>query len=77
MNAKKARQLAKKVNIHNEASQYADIKSKIENEANDGKYETFYYQSLLKDVEEKLIEEGFNIRYLPDRMNETIIKITW
>ena len=77
MNAKEARDTAYRTNIESVHSQYADIQLKIENEANDGKYELFYYQTLIKDVHEKLVEEGFNVYESEGRMNDTLIKISW
>ena len=76
MNAKEARATAGKANTDNENAQYAHIKAEIENKANDGKYETFYHQTLMKNVHEKLVEEGFTVHSYDSR-NDILMKISW
>jgi len=76
MNAQEAKLKAHRVNVDTTNSQYSDIQARISKAVKEGKYETFMYESIIKDVKEKLEFEGYEITDNFTR-NETTITISW
>lgn len=77
MNAHEARRKATIVKTKEIDSQYADIKHRIDLAVADGKYETYFYESLIKDVKLKLQVEGYKVCDYSGGMNETNTTISW
>lgn len=76
MNAQEARDAAFQYNVTAATSQYTQIMAKIEQEAKRGNYVCYYYESLRKDVLDKLNADGFGVRDYSYK-NETKIIISW
>ena len=76
MNAQEAKLKAHRVNVDTANSQYSIIQDKISKAVEKGEYRTFMYESIKKDVKEKLEFEGYEITDNFTR-NETTITISW
>ena len=78
MNAKEAKELAYKVNTNKNDSEYAKIKTLIENAAKKGKYSISYNKMVNSDVKKKLKEEGYKVEYFPgDYRSDAWGTINW
>ncbi len=78
MNAHEAREKAKAFNTNATNSQYADIKAVINEQVGKGKYECKNYNSLRKDVKDKLEAERYKINQFNGGQRDGItVTITW
>ena len=77
MNAQEAKLKAHRVNVDTTNSQYSEIQARISKAVKEGKYETFIYESIIKDVKEKLESEGYHVSENENFRNETTITISW
>lgn len=76
MKAIEAREKALEINTNEINSQYADVIQHIETYVNKGEYQMCYYKSMKKDVQDKLIEDGY-IVVQENNMNESFTRISW
>jgi hypothetical protein len=77
MNAKEAKQKALTVNTETENSQYAKIILMISYAVSRGEYEMWFYENIKEDVNNKLIEKGYDVGKTQFERNETLTKIKW
>lgn len=76
MDAKKAREIADGYNKDFVDKQYFDIINTVSEECKKGSYEFYYKGSVKPFVAQKLISEGYKLKYESHR-NETTTKISW
>lgn len=77
MNAQEAKLRAHRVNVDAANSQYSIIQDKISKAVMKGEYRTFMYESIKKDVKEKLESEGYHVSDNENFRNETTVRISW
>jgi hypothetical protein len=77
MKASEARNRALQVNTDSKNSQFAKIILEIEHAVSQGKYEIWFYDTILDDVRKKLTEFGYLVAETQFERNETMTKITW
>lgn len=76
MNAKEARALATGLNSERSMHQYKEVMAEISKAVKDGKFKISIYSNLDSQVEFKLKQDEYDIKYTNDR-NETLTIISW
>ncbi len=76
MNAKEARDAAQKQLDMMIWEELTEVRNEIKTAIATGKFEAFYFQSLLPQSLQKLKDDGYIVTEIPER-NETHYKITW
>ena len=78
MNARTAREKAKEVNLNKNQGQLSVIIQKINSAVSKGEYETYFQESIRKDVKDYLESEGYTVKDNTDpRDYQTAYRITW
>lgn len=77
MNAKEAREKATSFTEGINASQYKDVKKRIEEAVYRGNLSCTYYKSLNDTVIEKLRSEGYQVDTYFDQIDGSSISISW
>jgi len=77
MNAKEARQKALAIDHGKVSEQYEAIKAEIELAVYEGKFQAYYYSSILPGVKTALEGEGFQVDSFWDQKEGTTITISW
>ena len=77
MNAKKAREKTLQITGDKERKQFGEIKTKITEAVNKGKFQCFFYDSLIASVKTQLELEGFKVESYNNPRNEILVTISW
>jgi len=77
MTAQEAREKSKRNNLVEQGSQYLEIQDLINKATTKGLYEIWYYKVLIKDVRDKLKEEGFVVSDTQFERDGPMTKIVW
>jgi len=77
MTAQEARAKAQQVNTDQSSGQMFKINTLISNAVSKGEYSIWFYETMHKDVKDKLIEMGYTVGAQQFERNEVMIKISW
>jgi hypothetical protein len=77
MNALEARANAAKVNTNSTNSQYSRAIQKIQQAVNGGKYECWFYETMLNDVRVKLTADGYTVDANQNDRDGSLVRISW
>lgn len=77
MNAKEAKIQSQNVKDRAFAENYEKVLEQIKHYVKAGKFEVIYYDKILMEVKNKLVNDGYQVSEIPDGRNNIDHRISW